>query len=349
MKSLDQVEPRIIVDSINTPGDATNTFIISQPGSYYLTGNITGAADKNGISIQASDVTIDLNGFALISGGGTSVRGIDVPADQKNISIRNGTVRGWTRGGVRADSGRNTLAEKLRLSDNINVGAVGIMVGLGSLIRDCTANANGTGFKTLDRCQVINCISTENMGNGFESTSHVTIIDCTSSRNRDNGILVEHSSSVIRCTATRSATYAGIKAGVGCTVADCTANDNHLYGILVDSGCTVRSCTAKENGNVGIIAINEGCYLTGNTCHANLQDGIAVLSGNRVEGNSSTSNARFGFDIIGERNLVIRNSAKGNGSLPFSFTARVNAMVPIVDMSVGGTITPISPWANFIY
>ena len=70
MKSLDQVEARVIVNAANTPGDETNTVIISQPGSYYLTGNITGEPDKHGISVQADDVTLDLNGFALLSGGG---------------------------------------------------------------------------------------------------------------------------------------------------------------------------------------------------------------------------------------------------------------------------------------
>ena len=62
MKTLDQVEARTIINAANTPGDANNTFIISQAGSYYLTGNITGESGKNGISIQAEDVTLDLNG-----------------------------------------------------------------------------------------------------------------------------------------------------------------------------------------------------------------------------------------------------------------------------------------------
>lgn len=52
MRTLDQVEPRIIVNTANTPGDASNQFIITAPGSYYLTGNITGEAGKHGIGIQ---------------------------------------------------------------------------------------------------------------------------------------------------------------------------------------------------------------------------------------------------------------------------------------------------------
>jgi len=59
MKTLDQVEARQIVNATNTPGDGTNQFIISAPGSYYLTGNITGVSAKNGIVINADDVTLD--------------------------------------------------------------------------------------------------------------------------------------------------------------------------------------------------------------------------------------------------------------------------------------------------
>jgi len=59
-----------IVSATNTPGDGTNTFIISAPGSYFLVGNITGESGKHGVSIQSDDVTLDLNGFAVIGGGG---------------------------------------------------------------------------------------------------------------------------------------------------------------------------------------------------------------------------------------------------------------------------------------
>ena len=53
MKPLSEVEPRIAVSAANTPGDGANLFRITQPGSYYLTGNVAGVAGKNGISIEA--------------------------------------------------------------------------------------------------------------------------------------------------------------------------------------------------------------------------------------------------------------------------------------------------------
>lgn len=55
--------PRTEVNATNTPGSATSLFVISSPGSYYLGGNITGVAGKNGIEIIVPDVTLDLMGF----------------------------------------------------------------------------------------------------------------------------------------------------------------------------------------------------------------------------------------------------------------------------------------------
>ena len=79
MKTLDQVEARTPIDAANAPGDASSLFRITAPGSYYLTGNITGQADKNGIFIGANNVTIDLNGYTIAgvpgSGDGISANG----------------------------------------------------------------------------------------------------------------------------------------------------------------------------------------------------------------------------------------------------------------------------------
>ena len=377
MKTLDQVEARTIVNATNTPGDATNTFIISAPGSYFLTGNITGVPGTHGISIRADDVTLDLNGFALISGGGGAFRGVNVPAAQKNFSIRNGTVRGWTDGGVRTDFATSTLAEKLRLSDNAGEtglmlgngsardcvaagNAIGFIVGNGAEIRDCAATGNVTGFQANDRTMLSNCISTENSGVGFNCTSYVTVIDCTSSRNYGaSGIVVQGSSAVIRCNASRNIPSGnGIQAAFGCTVADCTAGSNGSNGISVDVGSTVRNCTARANIQIGILA-SARCHLTGNTSDSN-HIGIEVTGdNNHVDGNSCTIDPALnatdgyrGFYIRGTNNWVVRNTARGSfaGTLidqGFVFDdSSVNAVGPIVRTS-GGTISTTSPWANF--
>jgi len=68
MKTLAQIEARTPVDATNTPGNANAQYVITQPGSYYLTGNLVGATNGSaGILIQATDVVLDLNGFELLA------------------------------------------------------------------------------------------------------------------------------------------------------------------------------------------------------------------------------------------------------------------------------------------
>lgn len=367
---LDQVdaktERRIPVDAAHTGGDKTNTFIISKAGSYYFTGNITGAAGKHGISIRADDVTLDLNGFALISGGSGTLRGIDVPAAQTNICIRNGAVRGWTGDGIHAQAA-TMLAEKLLLSNN--TGANGLAVGNGSMVKDCVSAANATGFLLPDRTQVSNCIATVNTGVGFKGTSFVTVVDCTSSRNGADGFDIASGGSAIRCNASRNFGN-GIKAGSGCTIADCTLSTNQ-DGVSVDFGSTIRNCTAQANKDSGI-RVGTNCLIIGNTCDENNQaseagsSGIIVLgAANRIEANSCTSNngANLGgygiLATVGVDNLIIRNTAHANGANNYAIAAG-NRYGTIVDLSgnnpdaVNGnsgssTVGTSDPWANFAY
>src|SRR4051794_29216902 len=45
-------EKRTPIDATNTAGNQTSSFVISQPGSYFLTGNLTGEAGKTGILLK---------------------------------------------------------------------------------------------------------------------------------------------------------------------------------------------------------------------------------------------------------------------------------------------------------
>src|SRR5882724_3568968 len=77
MKTLTQIEPRRPISSL--------PFTINTSGSYYLTTNLVGVVGSDGISIVASDVTIDLGGFTLLGpANGTSENGID-GASSSNI------------------------------------------------------------------------------------------------------------------------------------------------------------------------------------------------------------------------------------------------------------------------
>lgn len=142
MKTLQQVEPRIPINSTNTPGDAGSLFKITQPGSYYLTGNITGEAGKHGIEIAAIGVTIDLMGFVLLGVPG-SLNGIHSPGFILT-TVRNGHVYTWGGDGVRL-AGNSVVVEGINAVTN---GGWGIFLNVsfpGSRISGCCAGQNTLG------------------------------------------------------------------------------------------------------------------------------------------------------------------------------------------------------------
>ena len=62
-KTLTEVEPRTAINASNTPGDIDSLFKITQPGSYYLTGNIQSVVGTHAIEICNDNVTMDCNGL----------------------------------------------------------------------------------------------------------------------------------------------------------------------------------------------------------------------------------------------------------------------------------------------
>jgi hypothetical protein len=70
-------------------------YVVSQAGSYKLSGNLVVDAGKNGIEISAPNIFLDLNGFDISCGGATDshrVACISGIAAVHDISIRNGTI-----------------------------------------------------------------------------------------------------------------------------------------------------------------------------------------------------------------------------------------------------------------
>src|SRR5215472_16539969 len=99
MKSLDQIQPRI--DVLTLPGDGSYLYVISAPGSYYLSGRITNPGTFGGIHITVSGVTLDLNGF-VVDGSGATGTGQNGIACGGGVRIRNGIVQNWNNYGIQA-------------------------------------------------------------------------------------------------------------------------------------------------------------------------------------------------------------------------------------------------------
>jgi len=115
---------------------------ITIPGTYCLTRNLnTNMTSGNAIDIQTDNVIIDLNGYklgGLAAGDATHANGIHT-LNHKNITLRNGTIRGFLRGVYLRDgsSGHDTygghLLEDLRFDGNTWIALQ--TEGRGNLIR----------------------------------------------------------------------------------------------------------------------------------------------------------------------------------------------------------------------
>ncbi len=323
-KTLTQVEPRIPIGSDTTPGDAQATFVISTSGSYYLTGNLTGQAQKYGIRVTVPGVTIDLMGFEL-SGVPGSYAGILAMTDAKGLHVRNGTIRGWGSDGVNAEATRGCVFDALRLMHCQS----GIRLGRAATITDSTVTANTSYGITGDMSVVRGCTASANGSNGISLSDGGVIESCTATNNGGDGIAALFRATIISCTASSN------------------AND----GIFAQSGCTVKQCTSASNTENGI-RVHSGCLVVGNTCYQNgsgAGDGAGILGiGNstRIEDNTVTDNDR-GIDVDYANNFIVRNTARANTGGNFSVVAG-NEFAPVIT-NPGTTFTNATPWSNFAY
>jgi len=149
-----------------TAGDSPNYPIrLNTSGSYRLTSNLTAALNNSGIEVNADDVTIDLNGFTLTGGGGLIADGIGI-GGSKNIEIRNGTIRAFTRSGIFT----NSATQFIRVIGVTSIGNVtaGIdLQGQGNIIDGCTVWNNGYGMRAFEGSLVINSVARGNTLEGL--------------------------------------------------------------------------------------------------------------------------------------------------------------------------------------
>jgi parallel beta-helix repeat protein len=324
MLTLSQIEPRTPVDATHTGSGGSSEFLITQPGSYYLTTNIVGVSGENGINISANNVTLDLNGFSVqgISGAWS---GIYIHAGYTNVTVRNGNISGWASGptdSMGIVSGVECYANNVILEClNVSANHYGIYLDSSGVVRDCNCHDNAENGIDVNGGKVSGCEALNNAANGIYVITG-TVSDCDALTNASYGIYV----------------------WTNCTVKDCTASGNLDIGIYVGNGCTIKDCTSGNNAFGINVAYNDS-QIIGNNCSDNSEDGIVVYgTQNRIDSNIVGNNANFGIfvelDNVG--NSITRNSAPGNSGGGYYGNSGNTDYAPVQTPS-----TATSPWANF--
>ena len=159
-------EARIPVQGL--PGSSDSQYLISAPGSYYLTDNIQGVGGLHGINIASPNVDVDLCGFHMIGAPPTGLpQGSAIVSDQQNVSVFDGTAVGWGRGvdfehaslfvvwdvtSIGASQGGFFFGDRGQGYDcDCYSSSFGfVLTGVRTLVEECGAWTCATGFKGIN-------------------------------------------------------------------------------------------------------------------------------------------------------------------------------------------------------
>lgn len=271
---------------------------LTNPGSYILTSNLTlTSANTSGIFVRADNVSIDLNGFAIIgptscsgdpsedarsctnapthpTNPGIGIKSVDLenPVDiNHRVTIFNGTLRGTGAAGI-------FVGNQARVFDVTvsSASLAGIAVGDFSVIRNSTVEQTSTGIQAGDASVVEGCVATENASNGINIGDSGTVRGSTA---RDNG------------------SY-GLDAGDGTTVTQSSFVSNSSDGMIGRAANPVSHNSFLENGEAGITCSN-ACMLIGNTVRANTGFGFSGSTSTGLISNTFSQNNSNGDQISG--------------------------------------------------
>jgi hypothetical protein len=213
---------------------------IDRPGTYRLAADVVGTENTVGIVITADHVTLDLAGFNVVGKPG-SLSGIRAIGARTNISVRNGTVRGWGGHGIDLSDATESHAEFLRVTENAGDG---VRLGANSTAVEIQSWSNGRdGLSAGDGSSVRRTCARANSG---------------------AGILVGDSGFVRECMGVGN-TRQGIQAGTASVVGDCIARHNHGLGIVVGDLASVRDSELIHNDG-GAIRAGAGAVIADNRC-----------------------------------------------------------------------------------
>lgn len=286
MKSLDQIEARTPI--------AAAPYIISQPGSYYLTGNLV-VPNGHAITIEANSVTLDLNGFTIRSVATPAAGyGVMLKGQLRDITILNGHIQGSVTNsdiGIFSGSGfEYGIAPSADSPSNVRVAGVsvsgclydGINLGLGrsTIVENCTVQTmgnNGIVAMTIKSCVAIECGATAIYG--------AQVSDCYAMSVGSGSSL--YAANALNCSGDN---WTGIGLYAESTAQNCGGYSHDSYGIYAGAAL---GCYGSSDSGKGLVA------QSANACVANCPSGTAIDSvvANGCYAISGTNNITYKYNM----------------------------------------------------
>ncbi|MCB2156467.1 right-handed parallel beta-helix repeat-containing protein [bacterium] len=296
MKSLDEIYTAVeanrpigtAINAQTTPGDGTATFVIVDPGCYFLDEDVVGEPSKDGIRIDVDGVQIDLRGHRM-TGNATSQRAINGMA-RYEIVIRNGIIDDWPGGGVRADY--RSVIEDLILNSN---GSTAIYGKDNLSVRRCRVFGNDTtsmGIDCQDRSLIKECFASHCVYTGIGFLGHCIVRDCVSDNNGMDGFTQNSSGySIVEGCVAQNNQQDGFDLCYNNLLQNNLSAGNDLNGIYVRCGYNLVRANFVRGNAVGIkLFANSNEQVYSNTLVGNTTD-ISGETGNSVGPEQSVATA----------------------------------------------------------
>jgi hypothetical protein len=310
-KTLSEVEPRIAINSTNTPGGAGETYLISQPGSYYLTGNITMTSGKHAVAVSSADVTIDLNGYTIAGVSGASY-GVVGYSGVGRIVVRNGSFRAGPFQSIFI--GADSLVENV-MAIQANTSVDAINVGDRSVVRNCRVSTAGAAVNVGNQC-VVEGLTATGVVSGVNATSKVDVVvrDCSMTCvGSGSGVYGQSRLSVARCQF--QGFVFGVVASDYAVVEDCRVSGGAI-GVYVGSNSTVRRVQVQTMTSQGV-SVGDASVLEGVDARSCTANGITVSSDCVLTRCNASGGASSGFVGISRNTFVECISAKNTAGSGF--------------------------------
>ena len=298
MKTLTQIEPR--TDVLRLAGDATAQYVISSPGSYYLTAEIASVSNPVAIRIIASHVTLDLGGFRIHGDSASSRTGVQLSGHLENVRIHNGIL--------------STFENLITIASG-SPGAHSVSGAVVEAIQGSGFNGSGIDLGSAATNRVENCV----LEGGLSGIRAGSIVNCHVATSVSNAIAISAYSRVSQSSGIATGT-----GSVGISAVDCEVS--HAKGQGTSAGLI--------GGNVvnsrGISTLGIGIDATGNVCQsegssidetgifseANISDSTGLAGqgfGLWAGGNVTNSTGMVEADGIGIRSLGSVSNSTGDG------------------------------------
>ncbi|MEX0672182.1 MAG: right-handed parallel beta-helix repeat-containing protein [Candidatus Babeliales bacterium] len=240
-------------------------YTIFESGHYCLQEDVI-AAGANAITITASNVTLDLNGFHIT--GGTN----GITSSGTDVKIFNGTVQGATTSGIAITGGTNIVIDNVVARTN---GADGFFSSGGSTVQfnNVEATQNGAdGFHlTVSNYDLNHVVANQNLGGGVFATGNaLTIHTSHFEQNEEGGIFLGSLTNFcIENSTIQRNTGNGIEvtgtSNTGLLFNNCITSNTAIGIILADATEYVEIIQNKVIGNGPLVVSTAGIDIGGGT------------------------------------------------------------------------------------